>query len=197
MQPVTLTRDQAKAIVSDHQVTDSVVIIGVRNKANRINVYDDTIAILTATDFKAYNGNVDASVYRPGIATLQPGVYDYKIGVHGISHLNLSNAGDKAILDKMIATGLDPDPIEGRFLPHWAFRQAGPVTILRQGQKVPETDKNPDSWPWIDIHRGGVNTTSSLGCQTIHPDFWPHFRDFGYGALRANRQEIVRYILIW
>lgn len=197
MQPVTLSRADAKIIVSDHQITDAVVIIGVRARNNARNVYDDTIAILTPTGFAAYNGNVDPSVDRKGVAVLQPGVYDYKIGVHGISHLNLKLASDEAILDKMEATGEDPTPIEGRFLPHWAFRQAGPVKILREGATTPEIDTNPDTWPWIDIHRGGYNTTSSLGCQTIHPDFWPHFRDFGYTAMRENKQNIVCYVLIW
>ncbi|MCK7558716.1 hypothetical protein MKQ70_28485 [Chitinophaga sedimenti] len=53
----------------------------------------------------------------------------------------------------------------------------------------------------INIHRGGYNTTSSLGCQTIHPTQWDSFINLAKD--QASRiwgqrwnKEVVPYILI-
>jgi hypothetical protein len=47
--------------------------------------------------------------------------------------------------------------------------QAGPVVVHRDNG-VTESGEF-----YIHIHRGGYTTTSSAGCQTIHPDQWPAF----------------------
>ena len=52
---------------------------------NERGIYDDCIVILGPEHFSAYNANVDPSVFRPGIATLQPGKWRYKPGIHGLS----------------------------------------------------------------------------------------------------------------
>lgn len=191
-----MTQNEALQIVAQHGIIDAVVVIGVRNKNNSINIYDDEIGILTPDSYTAYKGNTDPSVTRKGIAVLQPGVYLYKRGLHGISHLNLSDPADKGLLDTLIATGHDLPPIAGRLLPYWALRQAGPVTVKREGQISPETEMDPDQWPWIDIHRGGYSTTSSLGCQTIFPDQWPAFRNTIFDAIKTHGQTLVKYCLI-
>jgi len=195
MTPPTLTRAQAVAIAKDHQLTDNVIVIGIRDHANKINVYDDTIAILTPAHCISYNANTDPSVSRPGVATLQPGVYNYKKGLHGIHHLT-GSAEDQHILAQLYATGVDYPPIAGRILPYWALRQDGPVMLLRGGQTAPEQDGWPSEPAWIDIHKGGYNTTSSLGCQTIFPDYWDGFRDMIFDAMRDYNQSTVKYCLV-
>lgn len=48
----------------------------------------------------------------------------------------------------------------------------------------------------INIHKGGYNTTSSEGCQTIHPDQWQKFITKAYKAMDLEGQRRIPYILI-
>lgn len=77
--------------------------------------------------------------------------------------------------------------------PYEALRQYGNVTVLRNG--VPVTD-SPNNRFYIDIHKGGNNTTSSLGCQTICPPQWPGFLLDVKQQLTLNKQTLIPYILI-
>ena len=77
--------------------------------------------------------------------------------------------------------------------PYKALRQYGRVTVLRDGKEHTDTAAAPF---YIDIHKGGYNTTSSLGCQTIHPDQWPDFITNVERLLMVNKQVIVPYCLI-
>lgn len=67
--------------------------------------------------------------------------------------------------------------------PYTALRQFGRVTVLRDGVEYTDTAEAPF---YIDIHKGGYTTTSSLGCQTIHPSQWDKF-------LRQVKSELLRY----
>lgn len=195
-----LDRAAAVAIAIAAGVHDEIFLLGLRGfmapaDKNKRGIYDDAIFLVTPTECVGYNANTDPSINRKGIAVLQPGVYKYKQGLHGIHHLDLSKAGDKAIYDQLLSTRKNYPAIAGRILPYWAFRQAGPVTILRDGATATETKTDPASWPWIDIHRGGYNTTSSEGCQTIHPDQWPEAKAKGYAAMDAADLKSINYVL--
>ena len=47
----------------------------------------------------------------------------------------------------------------------------------------------------INIHRGSINGTSSLGCQTIPPAQWEAFRSLVYTAMDRAGQKTIPYVL--
>lgn len=98
------------------ELTNQVCLLGIRgyyhedHNDNERGLYDDAIFVLSPNAFLAVNANVDPSVKRQGIATLQEGTWLYKVGMHGLSK-----------------------PPEQRYL---ALVQAGPVTVSRDGEKA-------------------------------------------------------------
>lgn len=163
----------ALSVLRMHGVQEPVALIGVRGwfetgePGNERQVYDDAIFLVAWNEVTGWNANTDPSVTRKGVAVLQPGVWTYKQGLHGISGPN----------------------------PYTALRQAGNVRIIRDGETVIRED-TPATRFWIDIHRGGYNTTSSLGCQTIHPDQWLQARAKIFAAMNTAGEKIIRYVLV-
>jgi len=72
-----------------------------------------------------------------------------------------------------------------------AFRQAASVVVDRDDGK-----KGDIGWFGINIHKGGKNTVSSLGCQTIPPEQWDEFKKHGYQMLTNYRQDTFNYVLV-
>lgn len=129
-------------------------------------LYDDALFIVGPHAFGAFNANTDPSAYKYGIATLVPGVHWYHPGNHGISK-------------------------PGGGYP--AFRPATPdeaLPVMRDG-KAGKSDGIA-----INIHKGGYTTTSSAGCQTIHPDQWDEFHAMLTKALHDAGAKKFPYILI-
>jgi lysozyme len=156
---------------------EQVALLGIRGyyldsmgepNVNDIGIYDDAIFIVGPEVFVSYNANTDPSRNRVGIATLLPGVYPYKKGLHGISR--------------------------GNGYP--ALRPATPGERLpvRRGGET----KIPSSRPGIaiNIHRGGDNTTASEGCQTIVPVQWHSFIATVYDQMDRNNQSTILYCLL-
>lgn len=199
-----LSREEALAISGVAElVAAGPVILGIRGYfdkpgENERGVYDDAAFIMGAVtdEFRAFNWNTDPSKQSPGMAVLQPGIYDWTKGIHGMHHLNTSNARDQAALDWLNEhIGQDhPDPAYR--LTYWAFRQAGPFTVLRDGQTSPETIIDPAHWPFIDGHHGGLNGTSSEGCQTVPIEQWREFRSYGFSLMNQYGVKKINYKLI-
>lgn len=162
--------------IATYEITDSVILVGWRGYyrdtmgkpgVNDRGLYDDAIFIVTPRHFSAWNANTDPSVFRPGIATLALGVHRYKRGNHGISR-------------------------PGGGYP--AFRPA------TKNEELPVTRdgvlSNPRPGVAINIHRGGRNSTSSEGCQTIPPQQWEAFYSTLDRELKEYKQPSFPYLLI-
>jgi lysozyme len=99
--------------------------------------------------FAAFNANTDPSRYRKGQGKgAGKGMASLKLGVYRAHNLGKH----KGQYEALIQTG-------------------GPVTVIRDGNPPYEDS----GYFGINIHKGGFNTTSSEGCQTIHPTQWPSF----------------------
>lgn len=163
-------REEVIRQLNDAGVFAAVALVGCRGyyrrtaEENQRGVYDDAIFLISQETFAAFNANVDPSIFRTHIATLKKGLWNYKIGIHGLSK-----------------------PKDQQYT---ALVQADEVTVERDGEK-PET-----GWFGINIHRGGVNGTSSLGCQTIVPDQWPAFIELVKSELARHGQKTIPYLLV-
>ena len=135
---------------------------------NDRGIYDDAIFVVGPETFVAFNANVDPSAFRKGVASLIPGWYPYKPGNHGISR-------------------------PGGGYP--AFRPATKdesLPVYRDGEK----GRSKRDGVAINIHRGGWTTTSSEGCQTIHPSQWDAFHAIVTLELRKSGLKQFYYGLI-
>jgi lysozyme len=70
-----------------------------------------------------------------------------------------------------------------------ALVQAAEVTV-RRDQSITES-----GWFGINIHRGGWNTTSSLGCQTIYPPQWDSFIATVELEMKRHARKRIPYVL--
>lgn len=172
-------------------VEEKVWILGIRGYSgdNKIGIYDDAIFLVTPKEVLGFNANTDPSRLLKGVASLVPGIYYYKKGLHGLSHLDLTKGRDSEMLQDAIRREADISN-----LTYWAYRQDSDVSVTRNGSSGTFTDNVKNRF-WIDIHRGGYNTTSSAGCQTIHPDQWPEMKKSGYAAMSEYNESRIPYVL--
>ena len=90
-----------------------VYLVGIRgyyhyNHAdNQRGIYDDAIFLVSPDLFVPFNANTDPSVFRRGIAKLSTGLWEYKLGTHGLS--------------------------KPKARQYQALVQAEPVTVIRDG----------------------------------------------------------------
>lgn len=155
-----------------------VFVVGVRGYyrdtlgkpgVNDRGLYDDAIFVVTPTRFAAFNANTDPSRYRRGRG---------------------KGAGKgMATLKPGLWRAHRPGKHKGQYMA--LIQTGGPVTVIRDGLAG---DYEDTGWFGINIHRGGINTTSSEGCQTIPPDQWPEFIAAVEGPGKA--QGVVPYVLL-
>jgi lysozyme len=175
--PNTRPRQDRKSIeklLAKAGVTDKVALVGIRGYYSKMGptpgndrgLYDDAMFVVSPSAFASFNANTDPSIFRPKIATLRPGLHIYKKGKHGIS------------------------------------RPGGGYPALRPANKNEALPVYRDGVekPWdgiaINIHKGGYNSTSSEGCQTIYPDQWNSFINLVYGEMDRYGQKTIPYLLV-
>lgn len=172
----TLSRPQVAALVLAAGGDPNVLtVVGIRGAdgSNQIGTYDDEIYVISPVVFQGFKGNTDPSRSRAGsgfggnkgMAHLVPGLYH--------AHVVGKHRGKYTAL------------IQGRYSP------GGEVTVRRDGNP-PYLDKG---WFGINIHHGSYNSTSSLGCQTVHPDQWSAFINLVLRELARLGQKVVPYLL--
>lgn len=167
-----LGETRVKGILSSAKISDKVSLLGIRGyyshtfapAGNNRAVYDDAIFLVAPEFYASFNANTDPSAFKEGIASLQCGLWKYKLGIHGHSK-----------------------PVAQRYT---ALIQAAPVTVMRDQQGL------DTGYFGINIHRGGYNGTSSLGCQTIIPSQWDGFISSVRDRLKRADQKVIPYLLI-
>lgn len=176
-----MTRDEVVALVRsrhpDEDLPDTFVV-GIRGYyrdsmgkvgQNDRGLYDDALFLITPTKFLSFNANTDPSRSRPG-------------------------AGFGA--GKGMAV-LRP----GFWHAHALGKHKSLYLALVQsrGKVIVDRDGHAGSYPetgmfGINIHKGGINSTSSEGCQTIPPSQWDEF--IHAVAVPAKAQGVVPYVLL-
>lgn len=136
---------------------------------NDVGIYDDAIFIVTPGPFIAFNANLDPSRYgwNPGagkyMARLAPGVWSFRRLKH------------------------HPARPDG----YMAFGQGdSAVTVhrIRENGTIATTENGCFG---INLHRGGVNGTSSEGCLTIPRDQWDFFDATLAGIVGKNPFTLI------
>jgi hypothetical protein len=79
---------------------------------------------------------------------------------------------------------------KAKILQYKALVQAAPVTVYRDEVGL------DTGWFGINIHKGSVNSVSSIGCQTIKPKDWDLFINTVETEMKKNKQKTIRYRLI-
>ncbi len=177
---ITVARDDIERRITPFAIDRTkypLVLVGIRGfqspDANKRGVYDDAIVLLTESVCTGFRANTDPS--RTGLNTkVNKGMASLKPGVYPSYRFDTHN-------------GSHPHPA--------ICQRAGVVTVTRDG------GKEESGWFGVNIHRGGYNSTSSEGCQTLHPDEW----DIFYPAAKAQaitlwgdnwKKNTVLYVLI-
>lgn len=146
------TREQLlKRIYDLGYNVETPIIVGVRSTADAPDTFDDSIYLITPSNFYKFTGTTNPGVHwlksfmnPKGTAVLKPGQYRYKLGLH---------KGYEALV------------------------QAAPVTVYRDSDRDLKSEEAPvtdTGYFGINIHRANQNAISKLiskwsgGCQVLN-----------------------------
>ena len=166
-------KSKTQALLAKARVDDAVALVGIRG------YYRDTMGVAGENDRGIYDDAiflVTQNAYAAFNANTDPsvkrkGIAVLKTGVHryrkGKHGLSKPGGGYPALRPANPAEEL-------------------PVTRDGEGDSMGVA---------INIHRGSYNTTSSLGCQTIHPSQWESFIALVYSEMDRAGQKTIPYLL--
>ena len=166
-------KEKTLAMIFKAGIQDSVCLVGIRG------YYSETFAP---------KGN-QRGIYDDAIILLSP-------SVHAAFNANT----DPSVSKKGIAV-LKTGVHRFRKGNHGISKPGGGYPALRPAnakEELPVTrDGEGDSMGVaINIHKGGYNTTSSLGCQTIYPSQWDGFINLVYSEMSRYNQKTIPYLLV-
>jgi lysozyme len=166
-------KEKTLAMVIKARIEDLVCLVGIRG------YYLDSMG--------EKNKN-DRGIYDDAIILLSPSV-----------HATFNANTDPSTFRKGIAV-LKTGVHRFRKGNHGISRPDGGYPALRPAnakEELPVTrDKDGDSMGIaINIHRGGYNSTSSEGCQTIYPSQWDGFINLVYSEMARYKQKTIPYLL--
>jgi len=119
MIPPKITLPELKERIKNFHFPEMVYIVGIRGYyldtmgkegENDRGIYDDAIILVGPNLYETYNANTDPSKYKPGIATLVPGLHYYKPGRHKIASPNGYPAFRPATPDESLPVTRDGNP---------------------------------------------------------------------------------------
>jgi lysozyme len=166
-------KSKTQALLAKARVEDAVALVGIRG------YYRDTMGVAGENDRGIYDDAiflVSQNAYAAFNANTDPsvkrkGIAVLKTGVHryrkGKHGLSKPGGGYPALRPA------NPD-------------EELPVTRDGEGDSMGVA---------INIHRGSYSTTSSLGCQTIHPSQWESFIALVYCEMDRAGQKTIPYLL--
>lgn len=125
---------------------------------NDRRIYDDAMVIISPTVFRTFNANLDPNGYGWSDQTKKY-LPTIQPGIY-MYQVGMHKAGKPGA--------------------HMALRQAGEVVIVR------DNGKREQGFFGINIHKGGVTSTSSAGCVTVPPHQWEDF-------FKEVRTQMVEY----
>jgi lysozyme len=166
-------KEKTLMMVIKSGIVDRVVLIGIRG------YYSETFQP---------SGN-QRGIYDDAIILLSPSV-----------HATFNANTDPTVYKKGIAV-LKTGVHRYRKGNHGISKPGGGYPALRPAnpkEEMPVTrDGEGDSMGIaINIHKGGYNATSSLGCQTIYPPQWDGFINLVYSEMSRYNQKTIPYLLV-
>lgn len=167
-------KSKTQALLTKARVDDAVALVGIRG------YYRDSMGEV---------GKNDRGIYDDAMFLVSPNAY---------ATFNANT--DPSIRRAGIAV-LKPGVHRYRKGKHGLSKPGGGYPALRPAnpdESLPVTrDGQGDSMGIaINLHKGGYNTTSSEGCQTIYPSQWPAFVSLVYSEMDRAGQKTIPYLLV-
>lgn len=184
--------DTAK-ILEKENIPEAVKLLFVRGYYKRTmgdptkndrRIYDDAVFVVSPDCYVSFNCNVDPNGVRPGhgkgsskgMASLKFGLYRaHKIGLHKGQYIALVQTAGKVTVYRDADSSVPQDQ-----------------TTYLDGQRVYEET----GMFGINIHRGGVSGTSSLGCLTIPTAQYPAFIALVQAQLKKYGQKVMPVLIV-